>query len=292
MGTDHLSERMAELRADAIRNASTPGWAGVVVRHPVLATLVILVVVFGFQQAAGRMLLRGLDDGSEYSRQVGELIGETLSAVLVVAIILALGWWRSVGLAGPVERKWVRLAWFPALIVVVLFVLQLMQSPLTDDLKWMGLGVPNVFMIGFFEEALTRGLVLFPMLVAWRSRPNGVMRAVLISSLLFGLAHLINLFSGASLGPTLVQVGYAFGFGVGFAALLLRTNTMWIGIVLHALVDANSGAWFGPPADGGADDGSASIAPLLIVGLPLLVYGLVLIRKRKQQVPASSSASR
>ncbi|MEU6247872.1 CPBP family intramembrane glutamic endopeptidase [Glycomyces sp. NPDC047010] len=282
MTPDYLGERMSTLRADAIRNADTPRWASVVVRHPVLAALVILVIVFGFHQIVGRMVLRGLDDGTVYSTQLGELVGETLSVLLVVAIILALGWWRSVGLAGPVAKGAMRFAWFPTLIVVVLFMLQLMQSPLTDDAKWLGLGIPNVFMIGFFEEALTRGLVLLPMLIAWQSRPSGVMRAVMISSFLFGIAHLLNLFGGAALAPTLIQVGYAFGFGVGFAALLLRTNTMWIGIVLHALVDANSGAWFGPPADGGTDDGSASIAPLLLVGLPLLVYGIILIRKREQ----------
>src|SRR5690606_13570026 len=102
--------------------------------------------------------------------------------------------------------------------------------------------VPNVFFVGFFEEALTRGLVLYLLLVAWRSRPNGVVEAVLVSSVLFGLAHFLNVFAGAAMTATLIQVGYAIGFGVGFAALLLRTNTIWIGIVLHALVDANGGA--------------------------------------------------
>ncbi|WP_176953337.1 hypothetical protein [Glycomyces sambucus] len=104
MAPDCLGERMTASRADAIRNAGTPRRASAVVRHPVLAALVILVIVFGFHQVVGRMVFRGLDDGTVYSRHLGELIGETLSALLVVAIILALGWWRSVGLAGPVAK--------------------------------------------------------------------------------------------------------------------------------------------------------------------------------------------
>jgi len=273
---------MAESRASAVRDATTPRWAGVVLRHPVVFAVVFLVVALALQQFIGRAL--GSDsDGSVYADQTRELIGEGLSAAIVAVIILALGWWRAVGFTG--FRSWhaVWLAWFPALVVVVLFVLQALQAPLTDDAGWLGLSVPHMFAIGFFEEALTRGLVLYLLLTAWKSRPNGVVEAVFVSSILFGLAHLLNVLAGAPLYATLVQVGYATGFGVGFAALLLRTNTIWIGIVLHALVDANSGAWFGPKTEATETSGDpVSLGPLFFVGLPLLIYGMILMRKRRK----------
>lgn len=286
MSADYLSERMAESRAAAIRGATTPRWADVVLRHPVVFAVVFLVVVFALQQGIGRALGTAAD-GSVYATQARELVGEGIAAAIVAAIVVALGWWRAVGFTGFRSWRSVWLAWFPALLVAVLFLLQLLQSSLTDDIRWLSLGVLNVFFVGFFEEALTRGLVLYLLLVAWRSRPNGVVEAVLVSSVLFGLAHFLNVFAGAPMTATLIQVGYAIGFGVGFAALLLRTNTIWIGIVLHALVDANSGAWFGPSTDTSGD--SASLGPLYLVGLPLLVYGFVLMRKRGARVPARST---
>ncbi|MFD0557087.1 CAAX prenyl protease-like protein [Stackebrandtia endophytica] len=280
MGADYLSERMAESRANAVRGATTPRWADVVLRHPVVFAVIFLVVVFALQQFIGRAL--GSDSGgSVYAAQARELIGEAISAAIVVVILLALGWWRAVGFTGFRSWQAVWLAWFPALLVVVLFVLQLLQSPLTDDVGWLGLSVLNVFGVGFFEEALTRGLVLYLLLFAWKARPNGAVAAVFVSAILFGLAHLLNLFAGQPLFATLVQIGYAIGFGVGFAALLLRTNTIWIGIVLHSLVDANSEAWFGPSTEATQTTNDlVGLTPLFIVGLPLLIYGIILMRKR------------
>lgn len=278
---------MAESRANAIRGATTPRWADVVLRRPVLFAVVFLIVVFALQQLIGRAL-GSASDPSVYSSQSRELISEGLSAAIVAVIVLALGWWRAVGFTG--FRSWhsVWLAWFPALLVASLFMLQALQSPLTDDARWLGLSIPNMFFVGFFEEALTRGLILYLLLTAWKSRPNGVVEAVLVSSVLFGLAHLLNLFTGAPLSATMIQIGYATGFGVGFAALLLRTNTIWIGVVLHALVDANGEAWFGPSTEATETTGDpANLSPLVLVGLPLLIYGIILIRKR----PKGSSST-
>lgn len=278
---------MAESRAVAIRGATTPRWAAAVLRHPVMFAVIFLVVIFALQQLIGRAI-GSASAGSVYSGQARELIGEGLAAVIVAVVILALGWWRAVGFTGFHSWRSVWLAWFPALLVVVLFMLRAGESSLTNDLRWLGLSVPNTFFIGFFEEALTRGLILYLLLFAWRSRPHGVVEAVFVSSALFGLAHLLNLFAGAAPSATVIQVGYATGFGIGFAALLLRTNTIWIGIVLHALVDANSEAWFGPSAEASKTaEGSVTLAPLYLVGLPLLVYGIILIRKRKTRATLS-----
>ena len=68
-----------------------------------------------------------------------------------------------------------------------------------------------MLMVGFAEEVLLRGVVLHVL------GPGGLMRAVLLSSFLFGAAHLLNLFSGHSFQSTLVQVIYATFIGIGMA---------------------------------------------------------------------------
>ncbi|MCC1486656.1 CPBP family intramembrane metalloprotease, partial [Bacillus tropicus] len=50
-----------------------------------------------------------------------------------------------------------------------------------------------------YEEILLRGLLLNGLLKAWSQKKNGILLAVIWSSLLFSLVHAINLLSGAPL---------------------------------------------------------------------------------------------
>jgi uncharacterized protein len=93
------------------------------------------------------------------------------------------------------------------------------------------------------------------------------MPAVLLSSALFGAAHLTNvLFRG---NPALVaaQAVGAFSFGVGYAALRVRTGTIWPLMVLHMLTDLLA-----------AVGGLPRIPILVAQDVILLGYGLFLLR--------------
>jgi hypothetical protein len=68
-------------------------------------------------------------------------------------------------------------------------------------------------------------------------RPLGVWPAVLISSLLFGLGHLGNSLLRGFSAMILLQAFGAMVQGIGFAALRLRTNTIWPIIGIHLLHD-------------------------------------------------------
>ncbi|MGT2965515.1 CPBP family intramembrane glutamic endopeptidase, partial [Streptococcus acidominimus] len=64
---------------------------------------------------------------------------------------------------------------------------------------------------------------------------KNVLQAVLISSLAFGLAHLGNLQTQA-LDVTLFQVYYAMAMGIYFAAVVIRTRSLWWAIFIHFIV--------------------------------------------------------
>lgn len=84
---------------------------------------------------------------------------------------------------------------------------------------------------GVFEEFWFRGLTLRA-LQGWRPLP-----AALLSSALFALTHLANIAYGADPAITAAQVVGAFTFGVGYAALRMRTGGLWALVILHALTD-------------------------------------------------------
>jgi membrane protease YdiL (CAAX protease family) len=93
------------------------------------------------------------------------------------------------------------------------------------------LAVASVLLAGVGEELAFRGVLLRLLL------PRGVGPAVLLSSVLFGLMHVANLAVGADWPTTLLQVTFTALAGAGYAAVRLRTGSLWPCIGLHALFD-------------------------------------------------------
>jgi membrane protease YdiL (CAAX protease family) len=91
-----------------------------------------------------------------------------------------------------------------------------------------------------FEEILWRGIILTVLLVKYSE-----LKSILISSAIFGGIHILNL--GNPEQQTfwvLSQVIWAFGLGIMYAYLTIKSNSIWVPIVLHYLINAFVGVWF------------------------------------------------
>ena len=88
--------------------------------------------------------------------------------------------------------------------------------------------------IGFIEELIFRGF-LFKMMAK-----NGVKSAIIVSSLTFGIGHIINLLNGAELIPTLLQICYATATGYLFVIIFHKSKSLIPCIVTHCLVNSLS----------------------------------------------------
>lgn len=92
--------------------------------------------------------------------------------------------------------------------------------------------------VGVFEEYLFRGVLLGGLLRSLRRfGQRRIWLAVGLSSLLFGVSHLINL-SHQSLGMTVAQILVNLGFGLLASAMYLRTGSLAWPILLHFMDDA------------------------------------------------------
>ena len=134
--------------------------------------------------------------------------------------------------------------------------------------------------MGLFEECAFRGL-LFPLLLsAFEKRDvrRADVLAILASSAIFGLFHLVNLFAGAGIGPTLLQVGYTFLVGCMFAALTLFTRSVLPAVLIHALYDVG-----GTAVSLGVADGPQWNAPsvAIMVAASLFAAAAILYRLRR-----------
>ncbi|MDO5574348.1 MAG: CPBP family intramembrane metalloprotease [bacterium] len=146
---------------------------------------------------------------------------------------------------------------------------------------WMlALGILAGFAPGFYEEIVVRGTILSNMMIQWKDKKNVIYNSMIISSVIFGLVHLMNL-SHSSIPETLYQVAYACGIGFIFAAVYLRTRNIVAPIAYHALVDILADI-FALPAN--APDTilfSDIVAVIITVGGTIL--GFYLVRKEKHQ---------
>lgn len=88
--------------------------------------------------------------------------------------------------------------------------------------------------VGFIEEIIFRGF-LFRMM-----EKDNIKLAVIVSSLTFGVGHIINLFNGAFLLETLLQVCYAITIGFLFVIILCKTKSLIPCIVTHCLMNSLS----------------------------------------------------
>lgn len=92
-------------------------------------------------------------------------------------------------------------------------------------------------MVGVFEECVFRG-VLFPVLAGYfPPDKKGVLKTFFCSSVLFGASHLFNLFAGAGIGATVLQVGYSTLTGGLFAFALMKSKSIFPCILLHGVYD-------------------------------------------------------
>lgn len=137
-----------------------------------------------------------------------------------------------------------------------------------------------MILVGLAEELLCRGVLAELLLRRFDATSAGVWKAVIVSGVLFGLAHLTNLFGAKPVG-VLVQCVLAGMMGMVFAAIYFRTGCIWVTVALHAFVDLcaliTSGLYTGTIADT-----ISGYQPFQIIGVvPYVILLLVLLRKKK-----------
>ena len=213
----------------------------------------------------------GISIADSLSEQFGILKVVTVPVALVLSLFL-YGWIRKnklkqyYGLRQVASVDYRKYLYFLPLLVLA-----------TANL-WNGMVFEHAFLdtflfivcmlfIGFLEEIIFRGF-LFKAL----SRKN-VRSALLISSVTFGMGHIVNLLNGADFLPTLLQIGYATAIGFLFTVLFLKTKSLWPGILAHAFINATS--LFAVEGNGSVQLVSSLVMVFISVGYALYLSRVV-----------------
>jgi len=94
--------------------------------------------------------------------------------------------------------------------------------------------IANLFLtlaIGMAEEIYFRGIIG----VIWLCK--GKNKAMIISAVLFALCHMLNVIGGADFYLTLLQICFAFVYGMVFAILYFKGKSLVPLVLLHAFHD-------------------------------------------------------
>jgi len=201
-------------------------------------------------------------------------IGEVIVAVVLLLLVGMLGWWKFIGLkasnAGGLKFVWLPLLYTLLLIALAVGLARSNAIPLLEVFEYHQLALLLLisFLVGFNEETIFRGF-LFQGLAS----RLGPFLTILLSGVLFGMFHLVNLITGQPLDTTLSQVAQAGSMGFMYAALRLRLGSIWPLILLHGFWDFSVSIMQQSAQMTGLEVGPQSgFHPAM--GLPLFLYGL------------------
>lgn len=158
-------------------------------------------------------------------------IVNTIFSVALLALIIALKRVSFYGLTKITNLK-EYLYFIPLLLIVSVNL-------------WSGININNtaseilfhiltMLNVGFIEEIIFRGF-LFKMM-----EKDNVKSAIIVSSLTFGIGHVVNLLNGADFVPTLLQICYAIALGYLFVIIFYKSKSLVPCIVAHSLINSFS----------------------------------------------------
>ena len=92
----------------------------------------------------------------------------------------------------------------------------------------------SMICVGFLEEIIFRGFLFVSM------SKSGLKSAIIVSSITFGIGHIVNLLNGGDFVPTLLQVFYAIAIGFLFTIMFYKSKSLIPCIIVHAVFNSLS----------------------------------------------------
>jgi membrane protease YdiL (CAAX protease family) len=175
--------------------------------------------------------------------EMGQLYGDALAKFIVFLCFLLILWRFGWIKASRINRSGNILTWV-IVIIILIYKIPLELYAFTGDffIKFPNspFAVANLVyhsQVSLLEEIIFRALVLVAMISAWGETKNGQIKAVVLSSMYFGVTHMFNIMI-RPFGVVLFQSIVASLPGIMYAALVLSRKSLWPAIALHWLTNA------------------------------------------------------
>ena len=212
-----------------------------------------------------------------------QMVG-TLGATFVLLVLAGrMGWLRSMGIACFGSwRVWLMV--IPLLVYMILAYLYGFFGDVSFDLGVFARSdearriLVRDGVVGFVEETLFRGIILYALVRAWGRSKVGLIASVIVQAALFGVLHVLQIVAGSLLVTALMVMINSFLSGIWWGVMVLRWESLWPVIVLHSLSNVSvlvkgiSSAYIEPA--------TTAYARATLLEIPLLALGVWLLLRK------------
>ena len=137
------------------------------------------------------------------------------------------------------KPKWGKFHYYLVPLTVTLLVPFLFGGYKSFPDKW---HVISMVFVGIAEEVIMHAIAMGCMIMAWGHTKKGILKAAIISSMIFGLVHLIAIPQDPGnihwIYFKVATVFFAFLISMCFAGLVHITNIVWLAAIMHGIIDA------------------------------------------------------
>ena len=216
--------------------------------------------------------------GDNMSIDIGVLKVVTLPILIILSVILLLfvkrnGLYEKYGLCKSKIPASKMLFYIPLIVLMTanFWYGVTMNCSLLEALLY----VLSMLCVGFLEEMIFRGFLFNAMV------KDGVKSAIIVSSVTFGIGHIVNLIngSGAELLPNILQVIYAVAIGFAFVMIYYRTKSLLPCIITHSLFNAAS--TFANEAAITPQSNIISCALITIIAVSYAIYITLMVKDKE-----------
>ncbi|MEN8907110.1 MAG: CPBP family intramembrane glutamic endopeptidase [Clostridiales bacterium] len=259
-----------------------------VLKYPILSSIIVMFLVSLLTEVKINAFFEKYFN-NQISNYLQGIVMQGLATIIIVIFIFYLGIQEEAKIKKFKEWKNLVLFWPLLLISAVMFFEYISVSTgIKQDFFLIIVYILLFISTGFVEETIFRGFITTLFIKKWGNSKKGIYFSVIIASSIFGILHLFNLFSGrADLIYSLSQLIYSAVFGIIFATCMLRNDSIWPVIIVHAIFDLV--ACLGQIDNNSTFDLTKDLTWNvfifnLVLSVPLLIYGLFILRKVESNV--------
>ena len=206
----------------------------------ILKVLSIFLLFEIFTKSVGKVIGRTLWQSLRYGKYGNYFISEITVLFLVVVLLIVLRKWyifkksdkkliNSLVIGGP---------------IFVLSILFFVVNSLDNIMSLNNFNIANIvslmlfcITIGLFEEILFRGIIQNELIENYGKTRKEVIISIVIASIIFGGAHITNVFYGQDIFTTIMQVIQTIAIGLVLGSVYYNTKNIWAVAILHGFYD-------------------------------------------------------